>query len=83
MKFSRKMARSGGPEPDFQSPEILRKLIEYLGFWRVFPIVKANTTILRLSALSLLVACVASSVSCMTTYDAYGRPVQSVHPHWR
>ena len=41
---------------------------------------KANSTILRISALSLLLACVASSVSCMTTYDAYGRPVQSVDP---
>ena len=27
-----------------------------------------------------LVACLASSVSCLTTYDAYGRPVQSVDP---
>ena len=34
----------------------------------------------RLTAISALVACVALSVSCMTTYDAYGRPVQSVDP---
>lgn len=34
----------------------------------------------KLAALSVLVAGIASSVSCMTTYDAYGRPVQSVDP---
>lgn len=34
----------------------------------------------RLSAISLLVVCVGSSVSCMTTYDSYGRSVQSVDP---
>jgi hypothetical protein len=32
-----------------------------------------------LSAIALVVIA-GSSVSCMTTYDAYGRPVQSVDP---
>ncbi|NQW99169.1 hypothetical protein HQ447_00825 [bacterium] len=41
---------------------------------------KTRLTALRLSAVSLIVACLGSSVSCMTTYDAYGRPVQSVDP---
>jgi hypothetical protein len=35
---------------------------------------------LRLATLVLVGASIASSVSCMTTYDAYGRPVQSVDP---
>ena len=35
---------------------------------------------LRISVLFLAAACIASSVSCMTTYDSYGRPVQSVDP---
>lgn len=30
--------------------------------------------------MSLLTGFVASSVSCMTTYDTYGRPVQTVDP---
>ena len=34
----------------------------------------------RGSVLSVLIAAVGSSVSCMTTYDAAGRPVQSVDP---
>ncbi len=38
---------------------------------------KINTLLLRLTALA---ACIGASVSCMTTYDAYGRPVQSVDP---
>lgn len=41
---------------------------------------KNKSSILRWSTLSLLVACISSSMSCMTTYDAYGRPVQSVDP---
>lgn len=32
------------------------------------------------SALAGLLVAIGSSVSCMTTYDAYGRPVQSVDP---
>lgn len=41
---------------------------------------KTNFPLLRLGMLSLLVAFAGSSVSCMTTYDAAGRPVQSVDP---
>ncbi len=39
-----------------------------------------TSSLLRLTALSALVVAIGSSVSCMTTYDAYGRPVQSVDP---
>ena len=35
---------------------------------------------MRLIAGVALVASVGSGVSCMTTYDSYGRPVQSVDP---
>jgi len=42
---------------------------------------KTITTGIYRSALAvLLVAVLGSSMSCMTTYDAYGRPVQSVDP---
>jgi hypothetical protein len=41
---------------------------------------KIPSTPFRLPVIALLIACIASSVSCMTTYDAYGRPVQSVDP---
>ena len=34
----------------------------------------------RVSVASVLIAAVGGSVSCMTTYDAQGRPVQSVDP---
>ena len=34
----------------------------------------------RGSVLIALLACAAASVSCVTTYDAYGRPVQTVDP---
>lgn len=30
--------------------------------------------------MAAVIAAVGASVSCMTTYDAYGRPVQSVDP---
>lgn len=36
--------------------------------------------LVRLSTAIALAACVGSSFSCMTTYDANGRPVQSVDP---
>jgi hypothetical protein len=42
--------------------------------------VKSKSSILRFPALALVTACIVSSVSCMTTYDSYGRPVQSVDP---
>ena len=41
---------------------------------------KSKTPLFRFAILSTLVALVGSSVSCMTTYDSYGRPVQSVDP---
>lgn len=37
-------------------------------------------SVMKIPTLVGLVACLASSISCMTTYDAYGRPVQSVDP---
>lgn len=36
--------------------------------------------VFRWSTLSALLISIGASVSCMTTYDAYGRPVQSVDP---
>ena len=45
--------------------------------------VKTHQTTMKLSrwtALLWLTAAIGSSVSCMTTYDAYGNPVQSVDP---
>lgn len=39
-----------------------------------------RSRILRLSAVSALAFCVFASMSCMTTYDSAGRPVQSVDP---
>ena len=41
---------------------------------------KTNPFLLRLTTWFAVLACVGSSVSCMTTYDAYGRPVESVDP---
>ncbi len=41
---------------------------------------KTKSSLLRLSTWLSLLACVGSSVSCMTTYDAYGRPVETVDP---
>lgn len=41
---------------------------------------KNKIHLMRLAVLSLLTAVVGSSVSCMTTYDSAGRPVQSVDP---
>lgn len=38
------------------------------------------TRLFRGSLLALTIAAIGSSVSCMTTYDAAGRPVQSVDP---
>jgi hypothetical protein len=36
--------------------------------------------LLRLSTAVALAAFAGTSLSCMTTYDSYGRPVQSVDP---
>ena len=41
---------------------------------------KSKTPLFRLTVLSALLALIGSSVSCMTTYDSYGQPVQSVDP---
>lgn len=41
---------------------------------------KTKSSLLRLTIWFSLLACVGSCVSCMTTYDAYGRPVESVDP---
>jgi hypothetical protein len=41
---------------------------------------KTKQFIMRLIAGVALVASAGSGVSCMTTYDSYGRPVQSVDP---
>ena len=60
--------------------ETLIKPFEYSHIQSVIPPVKNKAPILRCLSLFLAGACIASSVSCMTTYDAYGRPVQSVDP---
>ncbi len=36
--------------------------------------------VFRGSAIIVLISAIGASVSCMNTYDAYGRPVQSVDP---
>lgn len=41
---------------------------------------KTISPLTRLASLSLLVACIGSGVSCMTTYDVNGRPMQTVDP---
>lgn len=41
---------------------------------------KTKQILMRLIAGVALVASAGSGVSCMTTYDSYGRPVQSVDP---
>jgi hypothetical protein len=41
---------------------------------------KTKHLAMRLIAGLTLLACVGSGVGCMTTYDSYGRPVQSVDP---
>jgi hypothetical protein len=41
---------------------------------------KNKTSMLRLGVTAVLVALAGSSVSCMTTYDANGRPMQTVDP---
>lgn len=41
---------------------------------------KTRSILLRLTTCAALLAFAGSSVSCMTTYDAYGRPVETVDP---
>lgn len=43
-------------------------------------LVKIQTKPLKIVALSVIILFAGAGVSCMTTYDAYGRPVQSVDP---
>ena len=42
--------------------------------------VEMKLSLTRLGFLAAVVALIGSSSSCMTTYDAYGRPYQSVDP---
>lgn len=42
--------------------------------------IPVTTRIVRFGLLAALVAAAGSSVSCVTTYDAAGRPVQTVDP---
>jgi hypothetical protein len=42
--------------------------------------VKNNITTVRFAALATLIALIVSNVSCMTTYDVDGRPMQTVDP---
>lgn len=60
--------------------EIFHRTFEFFQFRRVILVVKSTSSLLRWIAVPLVVACVASSVSCVTTYDTYGRPVQTVDP---
>lgn len=39
-----------------------------------------NPSLFRLAVPCVLIAAMGASVSCMTTYDSAGRPVQSVDP---
>lgn len=41
---------------------------------------KTKSSLLRLTTCGALLAFAGSSISCMTTYDAYGRPVETVDP---
>jgi hypothetical protein len=54
--------------------------IEYRQGLRVCKVMKKRTMISRWTTLSLLILATASSMSCMTTYDSAGRPIQSVDP---
>lgn len=54
--------------------------VEYFRTQHVHPFVKTNSSLLRLLTCGALLAFAGSSVSCMTTYDAYGRPVETVDP---
>jgi hypothetical protein len=57
--------------------------LDISGFQPSIGFVKTPSTISRLfrgSVISILVVAIGASMSCMTTYDAYGRPVQSVDP---
>jgi hypothetical protein len=61
----------------------LKNAIEYPPVPAVHTAVKTKlsaTRLFRLVALPLVLAFGASSVGCVTTYDPYGRPVQTVDP---
>jgi len=46
----------------------------------VYQGMKTRSLISRWSAVSALLLAIGASMSCMTTYDSAGRPVQSVDP---
>jgi hypothetical protein len=56
---------------------VIKKSDEYCVKCGVSESVKTTSYLLRAAAVC---AALFSGVSCMTTYDAYGRPVQSVDP---
>lgn len=56
------------------------KPIEYRVAPYVCKVMKKRTMIPRWTTFCMLVLATASSMSCMTTYDSAGRPVQSVDP---
>jgi hypothetical protein len=60
-----------------------RKSFEYFRILDVISFVKKPSIISKLfrgSVLSVLIVAIGASMSCMTTYDSAGRPVQSVDP---
>jgi hypothetical protein len=60
--------------------KILPNPIEYRRWPLVSRVMKMRTVISRWTTLSLLILATSSSMSCMTTYDSAGRPIQSVDP---
>jgi hypothetical protein len=60
--------------------KILPNPIEYRRGPHVIPVMKMRTMIPRWTTLALLLIITGSSISCMTTYDSAGRPIQSVDP---
>jgi hypothetical protein len=54
--------------------------VEYFSIRRVTPVVKTTSIVSKLFRGIAIAVCVGASVSCMTTYDSAGRPVQSVDP---
>ena len=54
--------------------------VEYSATSCVIAVVKTTSIVSKLFQSIAIATCVAASVSCMTTYDSAGRPVQSVDP---
>jgi hypothetical protein len=61
-------------------PAGAQKRIEYSRVCDVIPGVKTKSIFPGIFKLVALLVAAASSVSCVTTYDASGRPVQTVDP---